>query len=198
MKWFINLFKNKSQESSESYRKWSEGFDAYEIEKVLFSKRKAKDALQYFDKAIEIGFKNEVFEFRARCVQELDYHYDAIADFDEAIRLSSKDCNLYFSRSVSKGAIKEYIGEISDLKKAVELSKENNELNRIYNDEAEKMGYKNGIAEMFQMRLVSAELDLEFEKEEQKRMINASPKMKVILEEMELKRTNLVKRRGNS
>lgn len=196
MKWLLNLFNNKSQEKSESNRKWIEGYNAYKNGKELYLKRQHNDALYYLDKAIENGFEDDVFDLRAGCLQELEYHYEAIADFNKAIVLSPKDCNKYFSRSVSKGAIKDYQGEIDDLRLAIELSKEDSELNRAYDDEAKKIGHRNGITSMLQMRLVSAEMNLEFEENERNRMQSATPEMKLILEEIKSKRVNVIKLRN--
>lgn len=106
-------------------------------------------------------------------MQELKYHYDAINDFDKSIFLETNDCNVFFSRSVSKGAILDHEGEVADLEKAIQLSKVNNALNREYNDEALKQGYKNGATEMFEMRLLMAKMNLESEIKSRKQIEQA-------------------------
>ncbi len=116
-------------------------------------KGQTNSALECFDNAIESGCLEEVFDLRAGCLQALGYHYEAIEDFDKAIMLSPEDCNMYFSRSISKGAILDYLGEINDLEIAIKLSKIDNKLNRGYNEEAISQGYENGIAELYDLRL---------------------------------------------
>jgi len=176
MKWFSNLFKNKSSNPSETGKNWIEGHRFFELGKEFyFIKRLPNEGLQYFDKAIANGFEENVFNLRAGCLQELDYHYEAIEDFNKAISLSPNDCNIYFCRSISKNATLDYEGQIADLIKAIELSQVNNEMNRIYNESAKKNNLsKNGILGLFQTSLDGAQMDFDMELEDKERIINAS------------------------
>jgi len=200
MKWFSNLFKKKS-ETSQANSKWLEGYRSFEKGKEFYLKKQMREALDHFDLAIENGYEDDnVYGFRAGCLQELNYGYDAIEDLNKAISLSPNDCHNYFCRSLSKWAILDLEGEIADLEKAIELSKEDNELNRAYNDEAKRQGHRNGVSGIFQMSLIRSKMDLEFEMENRKRIENAtSPEWKAELQKMSderrAKKLNRIKRR---
>ena len=84
------------------------------------------------DKAINCGII-EAYGDRAFTLQLLNFHYDAIDDFNKAIEeCNCFDSNLYFGRANSKQGIEDYDGAISDLTKALEYSKDDNERNREY------------------------------------------------------------------
>ncbi|GGC47004.1 hypothetical protein GCM10011386_43940 [Parapedobacter defluvii] len=157
----------------------SHGLHAYAMGLNCYFNQQWDEAVAYFDKALEEGAilgdieKRDFFSYRAQCLQALKYEYDAIDDFDKAIEISPRDCNLYFSRSISKGAILDYVGEITDLKKAIELSKESTSLNREYNDEAKKLGYSDA-ANMFSTRMMIAENNLKSEAQRQEMLNNAT------------------------
>ncbi len=145
----------------------------------------------HFYKVFENGFieyfsteATNFYDMRAGCLQELGYDFDAINDFDKSIALSPNDCNKYFSGSISKGAILYFNGEIEDLKKAIELSKIDNALNREYNDEAKKKDIKAG-AGMFEMNLIRAKMNTDTEISDSKRIENAAtPKDNQFWQEM--------------
>ncbi len=90
----------------------------------------------------------------------MGYDYDAIEDFGKAISAYPSDCNLYFSRSISKSAILDFNGEIDDIERAISLSTIDNELNNTYNDEAKQKGYNNS-ASFFRTRLTMAKMNLD-------------------------------------
>ena len=211
MNWLAKLLGKKkapelsAEEKEESQKKW-DSFDFFQKGQDSYFSRQTNEALSYFDKAFEYGFAEnfpseatKIYDFRAGCLQELDFHYDAINDFDKSILLSSNDCNKFFSRSVSKGAVLDFEGEVADLERAIELSKVDNELNREYNDEAQKQGYKN-VAGMYQMRLVMAKMNLDSEIKDRESIENATtPKEKEFwqnsYDEKRKKRLSLIKRR---
>jgi tetratricopeptide (TPR) repeat protein len=167
-----------SNEESDSINS-SSGLQAYAKGINCYLDQQWDEALVHFDKALEEGaIRDDIdgrnfYSYRAQCLQTLKYHYDAIVDFDKAIEISPNDCNLYFSRSISKGAILEYEGEIDDLRKAIELSRENTRLNRKYNDKAQKKGYSDA-AHMFSSRMMILESNLESEAQRQEILNNAS------------------------
>ena len=137
--------KGTSKESESKFR-LIEGWDAYQEAVKLFTIKNPKErndeqALLLFDKAIDCGIK-DAYSLRALCLQGLDYHYDAIEDFDQALLNEKNDPNLYFGRGHSKKIIADYDGAISDLKQAVELSKLPTKLNGEYNDEIGKSGWQ--------------------------------------------------------
>lgn len=187
MKWLRNLFKTNVTQNSpydeKTALKWK-GFDFYVVGKENYLKRNSEEALRNFDLAVEQGFignfKSELLNFydmRGRCLQELEYHYAAITDFDVTIDLSPDDANGYYSRSLSKSAILDHNGAVIDLEKAVSLSKRRNELNHAYDNEAQKMGHESA-EEMFKSWLLRAQLRLQIEKAEQDIINKSSPELK--------------------
>src|SRR6266446_7057003 len=101
MKWFLNLFKKNSNETfeatSEDDRKRRVGFDSFETGQELYFNKKANEALPHFDKAIQNGYVNaEAYEFRANCLNELEYFYDSIEDFNISIQKDSEKQNVYY------------------------------------------------------------------------------------------------------
>ena len=160
--------------------KWA-GFEFFQKGQECYFNRQPEEGLLYLDKAFESGFisnfpteANSIYNIRGACLQKIGYDYEAINDFDNSIALSPNDCNKYFSRSISKGAILDFEGEIADLQKAIELSKIDNTLNKEYNDEARIKGYTNGAADMFDMPLIRAKMNLDEEISEKKRIENAT------------------------
>ena len=124
---------------------FSDGLYAYQEAKELFytenrKERNDEKALLLFDKAIKGGIMDAYCD-RAFCLQGFNYHYDAISDFDTAIKNCSNDANLHFGRGHSKKIIADYDGAISDLKMAVELSQTTSKLNSEYNDEMRNKGW---------------------------------------------------------
>lgn len=210
---FSKLFGKKKkpelsiEEREHQKKKW-DGFDFFENGKQCYLDRQTEEALGYFDKAVANGFvenfsteASKLYDMRAGCLQELGYAFDAINDFDKSIQISSNDCNKYFSRSLSKGAILDYEGEVTDLKKAIELAKIDTALNREYNDEAQKQGYKN-VKGMFEARLLMAQMKLEEDVEDRKRIESATtPKDKQFWQERydnkQSKLSSRIKRRGS-
>ena len=209
MNWLSKIFaKKKETEISDEEKKQSkkklEGLMAFEKGQEYFFNQQMNEALVLFDRAIECGFvenytydAGKLYEYRGGCLDGLEFHYDAIDDYDKSILLDPYDCNKYLLRSVTKGWIMDYEGEIADLKKAIEVSKVDNELNRDYNDEAQMKGYKK-ISDMYQMRILQAEISLKSETEAKKRVENAKPEDKAFWQKMindrREKRLNSIKR----
>lgn len=189
MNWFSNLFKKKSKgisksEKNELHKKWLLGYEAFKKGKQFFLNKQDEEALTYFDLALEYGFDNDenFYLDRALCLQKLDYHYDALMDFDKAILLDPNDCNMYFCRSFSRWSTLDLEGRIDDLRKAVELSKEDTEMNSEYEDEAKKMGWDSGATGIYQSYLRIAEYDLKSEINEKERLLNATLEVKAYFE----------------
>jgi tetratricopeptide (TPR) repeat protein len=146
--WFKSLFKTKPSETEQFESSGlQEGLHAlHEGDRLKLSKH-FDEALAFYDKAIErqIG---EGHNGRAVCLQALSYHIDALSDFDKAIHFSPGDCNIYFMRAWSRIRLGDNDGAISDMHKAIELSKVKNELNRIYNEYSTKNG-ENSIHDLY-------------------------------------------------
>jgi tetratricopeptide (TPR) repeat protein len=181
------LFGNKkkpepSAEETQQNKK-RESFDFFQKGKEFYFSQRKEAALLHFDKAFESDFIENFptdaitfYDLRASCLQALGYDYDAIDDFDKSILLAPDDCNKYFSRSLSKLAILDYQGAISDIEQAIEVSKIDNEHNRMFNDQAHEQGYKNGAADFYWTYLQRAKMDLESESEYIKTIENAASK----------------------
>lgn len=149
---FFNSFKKKTKHSSENESKSLDGIKALEKGKKHFTEKQNRSALDWFDKAIEYGVEHEVYGLRAMCLQALDFHLDAIDDFNKAILLSPDDCNLYYMRSISKSAIGDVDGCVADLEEAVRLSKADNEMNRSYDIGAKEQGW-NSVTDIYNASL---------------------------------------------
>ena len=201
MNWFKNLFKPKKKATEIRVPKSLNGQQLFEKGMEAHISRQTETALNFFDLAIKHDYTKEVYGSRGQCLQELHYHYDAIHDFTLAIKESPKDCNFYYSRSISKAAILDYEGEIEDILKAIELSNLDNELNNHFNDIAKERGYNN-VREIFEFDLIHAKNNLEFKITSIERINSAtSPDTKSLLQKLfdegQAKRLALVKKRNS-
>ncbi len=111
---------------------------AYERGRSLFAVRSFQEALGQFDLAIANGFEEEmkfqdgeIYIWRAGCLQMLNFHLDAIDDFDRGILISPGNGERHFQRSVSKGAVGDFAGAVADLEEAVRLDSANNHENQL-------------------------------------------------------------------
>ena len=197
-----------SEEKNQEKIKW-DGFDFFQHGIECYLDRRNEEALLFFDKAFNNNFINyfpneagKLYSMRAGCLQSLAYDYEAITDFDNAIALIPNDCNIYFSRSISKGAILDYDGQLADIIEAIEISKIDSDLNRAYNDEAQKKGYEQGVSNMFEISLIRAKMDLDTEMSQRKKIsdaITTEDKLfwQNIYNERRLKRLSKIKRRDS-
>ena len=172
----LNFFKKRDDRPTEADKKWAEGYNAFERGKKHYLAGgenhsvagRIQDALDCFDKAIASGFEEGgIYGSRGSCLQILDFHLDAIDDFNKAIPLDPEDCNLYFMRSVSKGATGDLRGCVADLQEAIRFSETDNPLNGKYNLWANKLGYKN-IAAKFNYDLIVANQDIEMQEDKER------------------------------
>ncbi len=123
MKWFVNLgfhFKNKVSEQNLQQ-------DSADLEKgkELYLSSQFSEALSYLDNALNSGFNSTVYELRAKCFQQLNYHYRAIDDFDKVIEDNPLEFSYYYSRAVSKNAVYDITGQIEDLQNCIYYYKKN-------------------------------------------------------------------------
>lgn len=170
MNWFSNLFKKKIINDTyhyESEAEWDAFISFARGEKHFFNSE-WNDALYHLDNAVERNYKKAelLFEYRGICLQSLGYEYDAIEDFNRAIQFSPNNCNLYYMRALSKDVILDYEGEIKDIEKAIELSKQDTKMNRQYNESAINNGFSDGVLGMYRIALFRAKSRLEFDKRE--------------------------------
>ncbi len=149
MNWFkkiLNIKSTKKQDlEDDSTRENFVGLESFETGKNLYRKEQYELALNYFDKAIENGYKySDIFSFRGHCSNYLGLYYDALEDFNKAINLNPQKgiASNYCMRSFIKDSIYDFEGSIADIKEAIRLSKLNNDDNRWWNNYAKENGYK--------------------------------------------------------
>ena len=149
-------------ETEQINQRWLDGFDAFQKGRDLYFKRRIQEALDCFDEAIDCGYVEDadVYAMRGGCLQSLNFHLDAIDDFDRSIALESENSLTFFDRSLSKGATRDFRGQVSDLQEAIRLAGIDNEYTRSHDAHARETGYKNS-AHYYEMEMVRAKLDLD-------------------------------------
>lgn len=150
---------------------WLKGHKALERGRDLYLQNELQQALRYFDSAIESGFEGaDVYNMRGGCLQSLNFDLDAIDDFTRAIEFEPEDSNNYFMRSISKGAVGDLQGRNDDLEEAIRLASIDSPSTRIYDALAREKGYKDGVAGMYRMEMVRANLDIERQASDERRL----------------------------
>lgn len=140
----VKLFGPETTEKSEADQRWLRGYKAIESGKIHFLNRRAQEALECFDVAIECESEgDDVYEMRGSCLQSLEWHLDAIDDFTTAISRRPDDSNLFFQRAMSMTAIGDGNGFEADINEAIRLSKLDTALSRSHNEGAIEMGWSN-------------------------------------------------------
>lgn len=118
MKWFFNsVLEDFKQRFSKP--KSNEGLIHLEKGRQFYLSNQFQDALLHLNNAINFGFDREVYALRGNCLQKLDYHYNAIEDFDKAIETDPLEFSIYYNRAISKRAILDFTGHIEDLHNAI-------------------------------------------------------------------------------
>ena len=107
---------------------------------------------------------------RGGCLQSLKFDLDAIDDFTKAIELDPEDSNYYFMRSISKGAVGDLHGRVDDLKEAIRLAGIDSASTRSHNAYAREKGYTDGVAGMYRMEMLYANLDIERQVSDERRL----------------------------
>ncbi len=159
MNWLSKIFQSKTSNLTTSYggkvSTYIEGLESYKIGRKLFNEsvleslgkerreQKTISALEFFDKAIELGYDEvEVFSFRGLCLRDLNYDFDALIDFDTAIQKEPERASLYYDRAITKQYIYDFEGSLIDFEKAIRLSKVDNSDTRYWNQYAQETGYE--------------------------------------------------------
>ncbi|MDR3597989.1 hypothetical protein [Clostridium sp.] len=176
MNWFTKLFKSKSLNQID--HDYFDGFNAFKIgnniwkDLVLaphsseYREEKTKEALEFFDKAIENGYdESEVFSLRGSCLNDLGFYFDALEDYNKAIQKNPQMgiAANYHMRSLIKDSIFDFEGSLADIKEAIRLSKLDNDDNKYWNNHAKITGYKSA-ADFYDWQLRIAERKIELEK----------------------------------
>ena len=138
LSWLKSFF-GTTKSQNPTFDKDEETNAALDMGNIRLLKKDFQGALAFYDIVIQNDMKKG-YEQRAICLQALDYHIDAIYDFDKAIYFTPEDCNIYYMRAQSRIKIGDNEGAISDMNTAIVLSKEINETNRLYNDDAFQNG----------------------------------------------------------
>ncbi|KQB42611.1 hypothetical protein [Flavobacterium aquidurense] len=123
MKWFNDLgiklknifFKSNSKQELINLKRGKE----------LYLSNKFSEALLYFDHSVNSGFDLKVFKLRAKCLQKLNKHSQAIEDFDKLIEDNPLEFSNYYRRAISKNAIFDLKGQIEDLHTCIYYYKKN-------------------------------------------------------------------------
>jgi tetratricopeptide (TPR) repeat protein len=179
-----NALGRRSADPTASAEGWAEGYRRFQRGKEHYlaggedhsNACRIEEALSCFDSAIALGFEEGgIYSTRGSCLQILGYDLDAIDDFDRAIAEDASDCNLFFMRSVSKGAIGDLRGRVSDLKEAMRLAATDNTTNRSCNALALKRGYREGVVSMCAAEMRFAEQDVESQ-QFYERLLRESPR----------------------
>lgn len=123
------------------------------------------------DIAIDSGFEGaDVNGMRGGCLQSLKFDLDAIDDFTKAIESDPEDSNNYFMRSISKGAVGDLHGRVDDLNEAIRLAGIDSASTRSHNAYAREKGYTDGVAGMYRMEIMHANLDIERQASDERRL----------------------------
>ncbi len=134
------------------------GLDAYQKGFEAYTSKNFSQALHYFNEAIENGYYKNVYGLRADCYHQSALFKEALKDFNDAISADPNDCNLYFQRSFTEQSLNNKDGAISDLKKAIQLSRIDNKTNMLYMDSAKEMGWAGGHTALYKSHLKMLEL----------------------------------------
>ena len=155
--------------SSEGNAQRLRDYDAFERGKEFFVRKQFQQALEQFDQAIESGLTDaNAYGLRGSCLQMLGFHFDAIDDFTEALATETDDCNLYYSRSQSRGAIGDFRGEIADLHQAIRLAEVLSRQNDVWNEYAQEQGSPRRV-EAYTISLMLAKMSLETQERDERR-----------------------------
>lgn len=166
----LKAFGKERPGPTEADKGWAEGYRSFQRGKEHYLAggkdhsiaSHIQQALDCFDSAIALGFEEGgIYGLRGSCLQILGFDLDAIDDFAKAVAAEPSDCNLFFMRSGSRGAVGDLRGRVSDLKEAIRLAATDNTANRSYDALANERGYGDGVAAMFTAEMCFAEQDVE-------------------------------------
>ena len=117
---YIQAVKEKDWERAEEELRWLD--DLNELEhNALF-----QELLDFLENDIENAEDEAVFFFHRGLIKRaLKDTKDAIADFDEAIKLQPEEANGYNNRGVAKAQLNDFAGAIADFNKAIKLQPDN-------------------------------------------------------------------------
>jgi tetratricopeptide (TPR) repeat protein len=147
MKWFTNLSIKLKGKFSKSVT--DQSAEILETAKKLMSAHQYEEALLCLDSAITSNSDNDnAYKLKGECLQKMNFHYNAIEDFDKAIETNPLEFSNYYSRAVSKKAILDFTGQIEDLHNAIYY----------YNKSAV---LKKSILRAFESDLLSAKMNIE-------------------------------------
>ncbi|QOG01137.1 tetratricopeptide repeat protein [Flavobacterium sp. MDT1-60] len=149
MKWFTSITIQKIKERF-SKSGIDPGAENLEKGRNLFLSNRISDALTHLNKAIHLGFETDAYELRGNCLQKLDCHDNAIEDFDKAIENDPLKFSVYYSRALSKKAVRDFTGHIEDIHNAIYYYKKSSTV-------------ENQTLKTFETQLLSAQLNIDHE-----------------------------------
>lgn len=170
LKAISKLFGSPDNSTSEANSRWIRGYSAFQKGEELYINNHVQQALEYFDQAIADGFTDtEVYTSRGSCLQLLNFDLDAIDDFTKAIARETKDCNLFYMRSVSRDAVGDFRGRVGDLQETIRLAGVPSRLNDAYNEAAQEQGWNQNV-QRYMMELETANRQLEMQEMIERRL----------------------------
>ncbi|OXA82108.1 hypothetical protein SAMN05444397_101850 [Flavobacterium aquidurense] len=146
MKWFTSLmlkFRGKFSNSTTD-----KSFENLEKARKFYLANKYEEALVCLSTFSNSDAHPEAYKLKGDCLQRMDFHYNAIEDFDKAIETNPLEFSNYYSRAVSKKAILDFTGQIEDLHNAIYY----------YNKSAV---LKRSVLRAFESDLLSAKMNIE-------------------------------------
>jgi tetratricopeptide (TPR) repeat protein len=130
---------------------------------------KIEEALKYFDQAIKKGLVEqsvfhhgfdaaEAFSLRGSCLNDLGFYFEALEDYNEAIKRKPRKgiAHNYPMRSMIKDLLFDLEGSLADLKEALLLSQLRNDDNTYWNKYAQSTGFHSQTA-FYEMSLPTEE-----------------------------------------
>jgi tetratricopeptide (TPR) repeat protein len=103
-------------------------------------------ALEYYDFAVERATSDvRAYASRAFCFQSMDYHLDAIDDFQKALLLTADDPNLCFGMGASLSALKRHDEAVMYGDRAIHFASKKKPMYEAYELGAVDRGYKDAV-----------------------------------------------------
>jgi tetratricopeptide (TPR) repeat protein len=126
----LQLEIEKTQREIDSYDNYTKGIN-------FESQEKYEEAIECFNRAIELDFFNDDFIYacRGRCYQLLNKNELAIEDFNKAISLNPNILyNIYYFRAQSNNKLSRFYDSAADLKNVISILEQKHERTKDEND----------------------------------------------------------------
>ncbi len=154
MSFLETLFgKKEGPVEAEKRKRWMDGHAHFKQAKLHYIHKEPLKSIQTANLAFACGFTTpELYAIRGSALQQLEWHYDAIDDFDKLCALEPEDCNNFFQRAMSKVSVGDQVGFLKDVEEAIRLSQIDSPSTRFHNAGAREMG-RDSVTTMYQFQL---------------------------------------------